>query len=316
MTLGTDHDGNQRTITSADTSWGGGRYGNTDPYFDAWDNVDPHPKSSLGNGLDEAWKAIGRPITTAVGMYYGAGALNGMMGATGAAVPAAGVSDATAAALIQEGAAATAGAGLTPSASGLAGALGMNAGYGATALNTGALNAGMSLARGKNIGDSLKTGITSAALSPIAGYVGDAAGGGYAGALAGSTALGGVQGAINGQGVGRGLQTGLVNGLVSSAGRYAGGLAKDATDSNFAGTAANSLTQSTLRGKDPSATIDSLATQYAAGQLTDLTDLPPQVAQIIVNLAKNKKPTALGALTAVTNAAVGSKQLKRAAAGA
>ena len=45
-----------------------------------WDNVNPHPESSRGNGFEEAWRQVGRPIATAASMYYGAGALNGMFG--------------------------------------------------------------------------------------------------------------------------------------------------------------------------------------------------------------------------------------------
>jgi hypothetical protein len=290
--------------------WGGGRYSNTHPYFDAYDNVNPHPESNRGNGWDEAWKAVGRPIATAAAMYYGVGALNGALGA-GAAAGTGGSAG------IGSGTVLGGGAAVAPTATGLAGYMGMAPGYADTALNTGALNTGMSLVRGKNIGDSLKTGATSALLSPISSYVGDAVGGGYTGQVAGNTVLGGVQGAINGQGFGKGLQDGLVNGLVSSAGTYMGGLAKGATGNNFAGTAANSLTQSTLRGRDPKATLDSLATQYASGELTDLTGLPPQVANLVVNLAQNRKPTAsqaVGALSQMGNA-VGSRKMKQTAVG-
>jgi hypothetical protein len=127
-----------------------------------------------------------------------------------------------------------------------------------------------------------------------------------------------VQGALNGQGFGKGLQNGLVNGLASSAGTYMGGLAKDATGNNFAGTAANSLTQSTLKGHDPMEALDSLATQYAAGELTDLSGMDPKMASIVVNLARNKKVSPVGALTSLANSApnaVGSRPLVQAAAG-
>lgn len=211
-----------------------------------------------------------------------------------------------------------AGYGATNTATGLAGSLGMNAGYGATALNTGALNSGMGLIRGQNIGDALKTGATSALLSPIGSYVGDAVGGGYMGQVAGNTVLGGAQGAINGQGFAKGASNGLVNGLVSSAGSYMGGLAKGATGSNFAGTAANSLTQSALKGGDPNATIDSLASQYASGELKDLTGMDPTMAKLVVDAARGKKLDPAGALTQYARStanAVGGSALKRAAMG-
>ena len=47
---------------------------------DVWSYLNPHPESSRGNGWDESWKAIGRPIATAAAMYYGGGALNGLLG--------------------------------------------------------------------------------------------------------------------------------------------------------------------------------------------------------------------------------------------
>ena len=215
------------------------------------------------------------------------------------------------------GAGSAAAAAATTPATGLAGLLGMDSGLAATALNTGALNTGMSLARRNNIGDALKSGATGALLSPVSGYVSGLTGGGTLGTLAGNTALGGVQGAIGGRGFGRGLQDGFVNGLVSEAGSYIGGKASGLTGNNFAGTAANSLTQSTLRGRDPKATLDSLATQYASGELTDLTGLPPQVANLVVNLAQNRKPTAsqaVGALSQMDNA-VGSRKMKQTAVG-
>ena len=95
----TDFEGNTRTL-----GWGdGSAYQNSAQAqdadgFDAWDNVDPHPESSRGNGLQEAWRQVGRPVATAAAMYYGAGALNSALapttaglapatGAAGAALP-------------------------------------------------------------------------------------------------------------------------------------------------------------------------------------------------------------------------------------
>ena len=183
----------------------------------------------------------------------------------------------------------------------------MESGKAATAVNTGALNTGVGLARGQKPIDALKSGIVSAALSPVGSYVSDTVGGGYVGKLAGSTAIGGIQGAASGRGVIDGMQQGLTAGGLDIAGDYVGGKVTGETGSKFAGTAANALTKSTLRGLPPGATIDSLATQYASGKLSVLSGLPPDLAGIVVNLAKTKKPSAKGALTAV-----GSAGLKRA----
>jgi hypothetical protein len=60
--------------------WGGGRYSDSNPTFDAWSNVDPHPESNRGNGLDEAWKAVGRPLAVMAAMYTGVNALGGLLG--------------------------------------------------------------------------------------------------------------------------------------------------------------------------------------------------------------------------------------------
>jgi hypothetical protein len=60
--------------------WGQGRYSDSNPAFDAWSNVDPHPESNRGNGLDEAWKAVGRPLATMAAMYGGINALGGLAG--------------------------------------------------------------------------------------------------------------------------------------------------------------------------------------------------------------------------------------------
>jgi len=97
-------------------------------------------------------------------------------------------------------------------------------------------------------------------------------------------------------------------------GNEVGGEVTGATGSDFAGKAANTLTQAGVRGNLSGATLDSLAAQYAAGTLTDLSGLPPQAAQIVVNLAKNRRVSPIGALTTAMNA-VGSPQLARSAAG-
>lgn len=192
-----------------------------------------------------------RKAATLVAMAFGGAALAG--GAAGAGAAGTGATTAGTTAATGAGTAAAA----TP-ASGLAGYMGMNAGYGATALNSGALNAGMSLARGNNIGDSLKSGATAALLSPVGTFAGK-----YTGSLlgdtfskpitsglstiAGNTVAGGAQGAINGRGVGEGMQTGFMNGLVNAGGNYVGGIAKNETGSKNVGDFTNQMTTAALQ---------------------------------------------------------------------
>lgn len=311
QSVSTGWDGDAGTV-QAPISWGEGKYTDAHPYFDGWDNVNPHPKSQKGNGWDEAWKQVGRPVATAVAAYYGLGALAGMGGAGAAAgagtAGSAGIGSGT---VLGGGAA-------TGTASGVAGMMGMAPGYGATALNTGALNTGVGLARGQNIGDAVRGGVTAAALSPVGTWVGDSVGGGAIGTIAGRTAVGGLQGLATGRGLSDGLQQGLTSGVLDVAGDYIGGQVAGSTGSKFAGTAANSLTKSTLRGLPPDATLDSLATQYAAGEISDLSGLDPKLATVVVNLARNKKVSPVGALTALASSAdraVGSKKLARTAVG-
>ena len=247
----------------------GYKYRDANPNFDAWDNVKPHPTSQDLGGVGEFWRQIGRPIATGAVMYAGVGALNGALGGAGAA--------------------ATGG----NAATGLAGQLGMSKGAMATALNTGALNTGVGLVRGQDLGQALKGGVTSAFLSPVSGFVSDSVGGGVLGKLAGSTAAGGLQGIATGRGLTDGLQQGLVSGIASAAGDYVGGQ----TGSQFAGKATNALTRSTLSGKRPGSTIDALATQYAAGEIADLSGLDPAMARVVVNLARSKKASPVGALS-------------------
>lgn len=271
---------------------------------------------SLASELNPAW----RPgvVSTANGLLGNWGAPLGMLAAAftgGAALAGAGGA----------GTAAAGAAAATP-ATGLAGTLGMNAGLGATALNTGAFNTGMSLLRGQNLTDSLKNGLVGAALSPVGTMAGNAAGSALSDygltptqlnaikTIASNTAIGGAQGALTGRGVGQGLQTGLVNGLVNAAGNYVGSEAKQVTGSNAAGTAANTLTQASLRGGVNQNTINALAQQYASGQLTSLTGLDPQVANLVVQAANGRKLSPVGALTQVANG-VGSSALRSATMG-
>lgn len=77
---GADNDPTERNI-----DWGSGNYRDARPDFDGWDNVDPHPKSQRGNGWDETWKTVGRPIATAAATYFGVSAIGGALSGAGAA---------------------------------------------------------------------------------------------------------------------------------------------------------------------------------------------------------------------------------------
>jgi hypothetical protein len=297
-------------------------------YWDAYDEVNPHPESQVKVGL-EGFVDKMKPLAYMGALAYGAGFLPGAGAAPAAASPFSlsggtasfgAASPATTASAMSTAAPGLTSAGLTGTlaAPGLAGMIGMESGKAATAVNTGALNTGVGLARGQKPLDALKSGVVSAALSPVGSYVSDTVGGGVVGKLAGNTAVGGLQGVATGRGLVDGAQQGLVAGGIDIAGDYMGGLARNATGNKFAGTAANSLTQSTLKGLPPGATLDSLATQYAAGEIKDLTGLDPKMAKIVIDLARNKKVSAVGALTALGSAAdraVGSRKLSRAAAG-
>jgi hypothetical protein len=209
------------------SGWGTGyKYRDANPYFDAWDNVNPHPESQDLGGLGEFWRQIGRPIATGAAMYAGVGALNGVLGSAGAAAGTGGSAGIGSGTVLGGGTATSA-----TTAKGVAGILGMSPGYGATALNAGALNTGMSLAQGNNIGDALKSGVTAAALSPISGFVGDATTSALGdtfnpnitkgiATFAGNAAQGGAQGAIDGTGILSGIRKGALNGIVSASGNY------------------------------------------------------------------------------------------------
>ena len=77
---------------TGDSSGFGWKYRDAHPYFDAWDNVDPHPVSQDLGGVGEFWRQIGRPAATAAAAYFGVNALGGLMGGGAAAGEAAGFS--------------------------------------------------------------------------------------------------------------------------------------------------------------------------------------------------------------------------------
>jgi hypothetical protein len=81
--------GGEGDIIEIPITWGGGKYRDAHPYFDGYDNVNPHPESQDLGGLGEFWRQVGRPVATAAAMYFGGEALAGMAG-DGVAVGAAG----------------------------------------------------------------------------------------------------------------------------------------------------------------------------------------------------------------------------------
>ncbi len=272
-------------------------------YLDADGNVtSTQDRGDMWTGFRDGFL---KPAAAMAAMAYGIPMAEDALGTT-AALPASQV--------------AAAGSSVVTPASGVAGWLGMDAGMGATALNTGVLNAGMTKLRGGTWEDAAKSGLIGAALSPVGTMAGDAAtstANPYItnpdilkaiGTTAAGTAIGTGQALLTGQPVGTGFTQGFVNGLVNSVGNYAGDQAKgyfkdvnpDAsnTTNNFVGSAANTLTQGTLRGTLGNQTLQSLADQYASGQLTDLTGLPANVASQVVALARGKT-TPVGALTTV-----------------
>ncbi len=164
-----------------------------------------------------------------------------------------------------------------------------------------------------DIAAGLKTGIASygaGKLLPDLGW------GKAAQAAAGNT----FSGLLGGNNIGDSLKNAGIGYIGGQAGSEVAGL----TDSDFAGKAANSLTQTALKGKGIGSTLDQLATQYASGQLTDLSGMDPKMAAIVaaiaVNLARNKKGAATniaaGALTQAAQWAVGSAKLSDRAVGA
>ena len=171
------------------------------------------------------------------------------------------------------GAAGTA-AGATTGATGLAGTLGMNAGMAATALNAGALNAGVTAVMGGDLKDVLRAGVTGAALSGVGGWAKEAATPfvGSAGAsVASGAAMGATGAALTGGDVMQGLTRGAVAGGVSEVGKFAGDAAKSATAdygktfSSLAGNAANVATRTALTGGDAGTAAGRFATGLASG---------------------------------------------------
>lgn len=273
------------TVWNAPGQMAGYKYRDARPYFDAWDNVKPHPESQDLGGVGEAWRTVGRPIATAAAMYFGGWAL---AGAGGAGAAAAGTAAGT--------------AGGTTAASGLAGMVGMDAGLAATAVNTGALNAGVSLASGKSVGDSIKSGITAGALSVFGGWASEGIGNATSSlgapaskaiAAVGSGAVTGAAGAaINGQDVGKGAVNGMVAGGISEASKYAGGVAREATGSADVGKAVSTVSNTLLKGGDVKTGLVNAAANYAGSRASDAAGggIVGDIAATYTKAALKRKP--------------------------
>lgn len=266
------------------------------------------------------WDKI-RPFVLASGAMLTAGALAPGM-AAGAAGDVAALAPGQVSAL-------TGGTVATPgAATGLAGKFGMDAGLAANAVNSGALNAAMTGIRGGNIGEMAKSGLIGAAMSPVATTVSNAAAGampttwnpnlvkGLA-SVAGNTASGGAGAALTGKDIGTGLRNGAVNGAVGALGSYVGNMAKTETTemgkpiSNFAGSAANGVTQAALRGNLGTDTLANIAnagaSQYVGDQVADATGSVDmgQVSKMMASAAARGKPITLtAAIQAVLNSKI------------
>lgn len=230
------------------------------------------------------------------GVSYGLAGGTGTLGAATAAGTATGM---TGAGLAAGGLTAAA-----PTAAGLAGVLGMSPGMAATALNTGAMNAGVTLARGGNIGEALKSGATAAVFSGVGGWAKDLAAP-VIGNTAASVASGAATGALGAAVTGGDWKKGLVNGAISSgineASKAVGGWARTETAdmgrgiSNAAGNVAAVGTNTVLRGGDLGQAAKGLATTYAGKEVNDYvkettgSDLAGSVAQDVTTSAISGK---------------------------
>lgn len=262
--------------------------------------LDPHWQNGVqdtGGVVGNAWRAIGRPVATIAALMYGGGELAGAGSAEAGAGAAAGGTGVGGSAGLGSGTVLGGGAATAPTASGLAGTLGMSPGMGATALNSGALNAGVSLARGNSLGDSVKAGIIGAAMSPVGTIAGNATTSALgtsvsplvsqvAGNVAGNAAQGGVGAALTNQDVGQGIIHGAQNGIIDSAGNIVGGAVGSAADSNLAGSAASAVTKSTLNGSSPLDALTNVGVNAAANQI--LNNVPG-----FANLSPSQKSMAM-----------------------
>ncbi len=206
------------------------------------------------------------------------------------------------------GAAGAAATGATTAASGLAGTLGMNAGLAATALNAGALNAGVTLARGGNIGDALKSGATAALFSGVGGWAKDLATpvlGSTAASVASGAATGALGAGITGGDWKQGAITGAISGGINEASKYVGNLAKTETAelgktaSNVIGNTTAAATNTLLRGGNVGNTLQNVAANTIgntvggwAKQETGSQFAGDIAKEVTTAAVTNKKPTA------------------------
>lgn len=198
------------------------------------------------------------------------------------------------------------------SASGLAGTLGMSQGFAATALNAGALNAGVTLARGGNIGDALKSGVTAAAFAGVGGWAKELATP-VLGSAGASVASGAATGALGAAATGgdwkQGAITGGISGGINEASKFAGNLAKTETAelgktaSNLIGNAASTVTNAALRGGDVGKSLEVAAANtlgnYAGGwakQETGSQFAGDVAKEVTTAIATNKKPGIVGSV--------------------
>lgn len=235
-------------------AWGEGRYQDAHPYFDGYDNVNPHPESQKGNGWDEAWKQI-RPFAAMAAMAYGGWALAEGAAASGAAATAGGTG---------VGGAAGIGSG-TVLGGGAATGQGLIGSMLSSPLAAPIISGGTTLARGGNIGDALK----NAGLAYVGGQIAGGASGWAQEALGTgatvSNAIGSTVGAIA---TGRDPLKALVSSGVNAAtGMITAEVPGFDALSPIQKTAVNTIVSSTLKGKNPTAALINQATNFAINEV-------------------------------------------------
>ena len=194
-------------------------------------------------------------------------------------------------------------AGTAATAAGAAGWMGMAPGLAATAVNTGLLSTGVSLATGHNIGDSIKTGFASAALSGVGGWANESIGGATAGLGAttskalstiGSGAITGGAGAVlTGQDVGEGIKGGIISSGIRAIGNVASKEVKDlvGTDNPVAGRIAGGVVNSAITGSSPLGVMVGEVTKTVGGFDTLSKEQQATVNSVVASAIKGKKLT-------------------------
>ena len=283
--------------------------------------LDPHWQPGVtdsGGVVGNLWRGV-RPIAAMLAMAYGGEALAGAGAGTGTAATVGGTEVGGSAGI---GSGTVLGGGIAPTANGLAGTMGMSPGLAANAVNAGLANTGVSLIRGNNIGDSVKSGIIGAVLSPVGTMAGNAATStlgnsvsplvsNIAGNVAGNAAQGGVRAVLTGQDVGKGIINGGGAGLINSAGQYMGSAVTGATESNIAGNVASNVTRAVLSGGDPLSALASsgvgAAANIIANNIPGFADLSPtqksMIMSVVSSAMQGKAPTQ-ALINQVTNLAM------------